>query len=80
MIQLNTHQPYNAVGTLIVLVNNLACGLPDLVTPIDLHLGFRKSFLSADARRKLMTRLDDELADVIVVIVSLQASCWCLIV
>jgi len=80
MIQLNTHQPYNAVGTLIVLVNNLACSLPDLATPIDLHLGFRKSFLSADTCRKLMTRLDDELADVMVVIVSLRTSCWCLIV
>jgi hypothetical protein len=80
MIQLNTHQPYNAVGTLIVLVNNLAGGLPDLATPIDLHLGIGKSFLSADARRKLMTRLDNELADVVVVIVSLRTSRRCLIV
>ena len=48
MIQLNTHQPYNVVRTLIVLINNLAGSLPDLTTPIDLHLGIRKSFLSAD--------------------------------
>jgi hypothetical protein len=68
------------VGTLIVLVNNLAGGLPDLATPIDLHLGIRKSFLSADACRKLMTRLDNELADVMVIIVSLRTSCWCLII